>query len=139
MSIFSCWPSVCFLWRNKCLFRSSAHFLIVFLFYFIFCFLILCWMSCMYILKINPLLIASFANIFSLDCRLSFYFVHGFLCCAKAFKFSYVIINKCIYLRFSFHYSRRWPKKNIAVIYVRVFCLCFSLVGLSYLVLHLGL
>ena len=41
-------------------------------------------MSCLYILEIKPLLFSSFANIFS--CGLSFCFVYGFLCCAKAFK-----------------------------------------------------
>ena len=41
-------------------FRSSAHFLIGF-----FAFLILSCMSCLYILEINPLTVASFAVIFS--------------------------------------------------------------------------
>ena len=44
----------------KCLFRSSAHFLIR-----LFGFLILSCVSCLYILEINPLSVASFANIFS--------------------------------------------------------------------------
>ena len=50
------------------------------------CFLILSCMSCLYVLEINPLLVASFANIFLLDHRWSFHVVYGFLCCAKAFK-----------------------------------------------------
>ena len=45
---------------KKCLFRSFIHFLIG-----LFVFLILSCMSCLYILEINPLSVASFANIFS--------------------------------------------------------------------------
>ena len=41
-------------------------------------------MNCLCILEINPLLVASFANIFPI-CRLSFHFVYSFLCYEKAF------------------------------------------------------
>ena len=60
-SIFSCtsWPSVCLLWRNVYL-RLLPTFGLGCLF-----FLILSCMSCLYILEINPLSVASFANIFS--------------------------------------------------------------------------
>ena len=42
---------------------------------------------CFYILEINPLSVASFANIFSHSVGCLFVFVYGFLCCAKALKF----------------------------------------------------
>ena len=62
-------------------FRSSAHFLIGF-----FAFLILSCMSCLYILEINPLSVASFAVIFS-HSEGCLFILFSFLCCAKVFKF----------------------------------------------------
>ena len=58
--------------------RSSAHFSIG-----LFSFLWLSCMSCLYILEIKPLSVASFATIFSHSVDFHF-FKNSFLCCSKA-------------------------------------------------------
>ena len=90
---------------EKCLFRSSAHFFIVFFF------LVLCYISCSYILKINLLSVVSFAIIFP--------YFKGYL--LILFIVSFAIQNllgfKVPFVYFCFLFSLL--KEDIAVIYVK--------------------
>ena len=125
---------------EKCRFRSPTHFLIGLLL-----FLILSCMSCLYILEINPLLVASFANIFS----------HSLGCLFILFMVSFAVQNILSLIRshlfiFVFIFSTlKGGSKDLAANYVRecsacvllqrfvVICLTFrSLINFEFSFVH---
>ena len=96
---------------EKRLFSSFALFLTG-----LFVFLVLSFLSCLYILQINSLSVASFLIIFS----------HSEHCLFTLLIVSFVVqkllslirFKKLVYFCFYFHFSRRWVIEDLALIYV---------------------
>ena len=109
--------SICISSLEKCLFGSFAHFSFVLL-----AFLPLSCVSCLYILEIKPLSVASFETIFSHSISCIFFFLFGFLCCAEAFQFDEV---PWVYFCSNFYCFGRLTRENIHDVDVRE---CFAYV-----------